>query len=142
MHDQTQQENLEQPAERVNRRPLVIALVITTTFLVAEVIGGILTNSLALLADAGHMATDTAALGLALFAVWLARRPTTPERSFGFYRVEILAALVNAATLVAISFYIFWEAYQRIGEPPEVDSGPMLFVAIAGPLANMASAWV
>ncbi len=142
MHDQTQQENLEQPAERVNRRPLVIALVITTTFLVAEVIGGILTNSLALLADAGHMATDAAALGLALFAVWLARRPTTPERSFGFYRVEILAALVNAATLVAISFYIFWEAYQRIGEPPEVDSGPMLFVAIAGPLANMASAWV
>ncbi len=71
-----------------------------------------------------------------------ARRPTTPERSIGFYRVEILAALVNAATLVAISFYIFWEAYQRIGEPPEVDSGPMLFVAIAGPLANMASAWV
>jgi len=133
---------MEASPERVNRRPLAIALVITAVFLVAEVIGGLLTNSLALLADAGHMATDVAALALALFAVWLARRPATPQRSFGFYRVEILAALVNAATLVAISFYIFWEAFQRLGEPPEVDSGPMLMVAIAGLGANAASAWV
>jgi cobalt-zinc-cadmium efflux system protein len=132
----------DQPAERVNRRPLAIAFAITIVFLIAEVIGGLLTNSLALLADAGHMATDVAALALALFAVWLARRPATPERSFGFYRAEVLAALVNAATLVAISFYIFWEAWQRIGEPPEVDSGPMLAVAIAGLGANAASAWV
>jgi cobalt-zinc-cadmium efflux system protein len=121
---------------------LAIALIITSAFLIAEVIGGILTNSLALLADAGHMATDVAALALALFAVWLARRPATPERSFGLYRVEVLAALVNAATLVAISFYIFWEAWQRLDEPPEVDSGPMLIVAIAGLVANAASAWV
>lgn len=132
----------EQSAERVNRRPLAIALAITAIFLVAEVIGGLLTNSLALLADAGHMATDVAALALALGAVWLARRPATPERSFGFYRAEVLAALVNAVTLVGISFYIFWEAYQRIGDPPEVDSGPMLAVAVAGLLANVASAWV
>ena len=142
MHEHSAHENTEQPTERVNRRPLAIALVITATFLVAEVIGGILTNSLALLADAGHMATDVAALALALFAVWLARRPATPERSFGFYRVEILAALVNAATLILISFYIFWEAWQRLDEPPEVDSGPMLVVAIAGLGANAASAWV
>lgn len=135
-------EDAERPSERVNQRPLVVALVITATFLVAEIIGGLLTNSLALLADAGHMATDVAALALSLFAIWLAKRPATPERSFGLYRAEILAALVNAGTLVAISIYIFWEAFNRIGEPPEVDSGPMLAVAIAGLGANAASAWV
>ena len=128
--------------ERVDRKPLAIALAITTAFLIVEIIGGLLTNSLALLADAGHMATDAAALGLALFAIWLARRPATLRRSFGYYRAEILAALLNAATLVALSVYIFWEAFQRIGKPPEIDSGPMLLVAIAGLLANAASAWV
>ena len=144
MHDDADpgHESDEQPAERVNRRPLAIALAITTAFLVAEVIGGLLTNSLALLADAGHMATDVAALALSLFAVWLARRPATPERSFGFYRAEVLAALVNAATLVAISGYIFWEAFQRLGNPPAVKSGPMLVVAIGGLVANAACAWV
>lgn len=142
MHGHTEHENSENPTNRVNRRPLAIALAITTVFLVAEVIGGLLTNSLALLADAGHMVTDVAALALALFATWLAQRPATPERSFGFYRAEILAALVNAASLVAISIYIFWEAWQPIGKPPEVDSGPMLVVAIAGLGANAASAWV
>ena len=123
-------------------RRLAIALAITTTFLVVEVAGGILTNSLALLADAGHMATDVAALAMALFAIWLARRPATAERSFGYLRAEILAALVNSASLVAISIYIFWETFQRIGDPPEVDSDPMLAVAIAGLAANAASAWV
>lgn len=132
----------EQPAQRVNSQPLKIALAITSVFLIAELVGGILTNSLALLADAGHMATDVAALALALFAIWLARRPATEARSFGFYRAEVLAALVNAATLVAVSMYIFWEAFRRIGEPPEVDSGPMLLVATVGLLANIAAAWV
>jgi cobalt-zinc-cadmium efflux system protein len=128
--------------DRVNRRPLAIALAITVAFLVAEVIGGLMTGSLALLADAGHMATDAAALALSLFAVWLARRPATPTRSFGFLRAEVLAALVNAATLVAISIFIFWEAFRRIGHPPAVDSGPMLAVAVAGLAANAVSAWV
>ncbi len=123
-------------------RALAIALGITLAFLIVEVIGGVLTGSLALLADAGHMATDVAALALALFAGWLARRPATPERSFGYRRAEVLAALVNGATLVAISLYIFWEAFRRIGEPPEVDSGPMLAIAVAGLAANAASAWV
>lgn len=142
IEQQDEHENAEQPRERVNRRPLAIALGITAVFLVAEVVGGLLTNSLALLADAGHMATDVAALGLSLFAVWLARRPATPDRSFGFYRAEVLAALANSATLVAISFYIFWEAFHRLDAPPEVKSGPMLAVAIAGLIANVASAWV
>lgn len=134
--------NPEQPAERVNRRPLIIALLITALFLVVEFVGGLITGSLALMADAGHMATDVAALALSLFAIWLARRPATPERSYGFARAEVLAALVNAATLVAISIYIFWEALNRIGEPPEIESGPMLLVAVAGLAANAASAWV
>ena len=88
------------------------------------------------------MATAVAALALALFAIWLARRPATAERSFGYLRAEILAALINGASLVVISIYIFWEAFQRIGEPPEVDSGPMLAVAVAGLGANVAAAWV
>ncbi len=134
--------NPEQPGHSVSLTPLAIALGITAAFMVVEVVGGLLTNSLALLADAGHMATDVAALGLSLFAVWLARRPATAARSFGYHRAEILAALLNSATLVAISLYIFWEAFKRIGAPPEIDSVPMLAVAVAGLAANAASAWV
>jgi cobalt-zinc-cadmium efflux system protein len=132
----------DQSVERVSPRPLAIALVITATFMVVEVIGGLLTNSLALLADAGHMLTDVAALALSLFAIWLARRPATPARSYGFLRAEILAALVNAATLVAMSIFIFFEAFRRFGEPPEIDTVPMLGVAVAGLGANAISAWV
>jgi len=128
--------------EATNRRPLLIALGITATFLIVELIGGILTNSLALLADAGHMSTDVAALALALTTTWIARRVATTTRSFGYLRAEILAALFNAALLIAVTLYIFWEAFQRLSEPPEVDSGPMLVVAFAGLLANAASAWV
>jgi cobalt-zinc-cadmium efflux system protein len=132
---------LDRPA-RVDRRPLVIALAITTTFFVVEVIGAYISNSLALLADAAHMLTDVAALGLALFAMWLARRETSPERTFGHLRAEILAALVNAVSLIILAIYIFWEAWQRFQEPPEVKSGPLLVVAVVGMLANIASAWV
>jgi cobalt-zinc-cadmium efflux system protein len=120
----------------------VAALAITATFLVVEVLGGLLTGSLALLADAGHMATDVAALALSLGASWLARRPATPQYSFGYRRAEVLAAFVNAASLLAISVYVFWEAYQRLGDPPNVDSGPMFAVAVAGLAANAASAAV
>jgi cobalt-zinc-cadmium efflux system protein len=130
-----------QPA-RVDRRPLVIAMAITTTFFLVELVGAYVSNSLALLADAAHMLTDVAALGLALFAMWLATRATRPERTFGYLRAEILAALVNAVTLIVLAIYIFWEAWQRFQEPPEVKSGPLLVVAVAGMLANIASAWV
>ncbi|HZG66576.1 MAG TPA: cation diffusion facilitator family transporter, partial [Herpetosiphonaceae bacterium] len=96
MHNHTDHKHDHSHAsvECANRRPLAIALAITSAVLIVEVAGGLLTNSLALLADAGHMVTDAAALALSLFAVWLARRPATPERSFGFYRAEVLAALV------------------------------------------------
>lgn len=125
-----------------NPRPLTIALAITFGFMLVEAVGGWLTGSLALLADAGHMATDVAALALALVAVWLARRPATPQRSFGFARAETLAALLNAAALIVLSLALFWEVARRIGNPPEVDSGPMLVVAVAGLGANAVSAWV
>lgn len=135
-------ESLDTLAEGSPWRPLAIAFALTTTFLIIEIIGGILTNSLALLADASHMATDALALALALFTRRLARRPPSVQRSFGYLRAEILAALFNASLLIAITIYIFWKAYQRLAEPPEVQSGAMLVVATAGLAANAASAWV
>ncbi len=126
-------------SRRASQRALLTALGITVCFMAAEAIGGILTNSLALLADAGHMLSDVAALTLASFAIWMAMRPDTPSRTFGFHRVEILAALTNGVILVFIAGYVFWQAAGRFQEPPEVNSGPMLAVAAAGLLANAAS---
>ncbi len=132
----------DRPASEAKLRPLLVAFVITVVFLIVEAVGGWITGSLALLADAGHMLTDVGALGLSLLAIRLARRPATPEYSFGFHRAEVLAAAVNAAALIAISLVIYWEAARRLLSPPSVDSGPMLIVAIAGLIANAASAWV
>jgi cobalt-zinc-cadmium efflux system protein len=124
------------PASR-NKKRLVIVLALTTTYLIAEVFAGLLTHSLALLADAGHMLTDVAGLGLALMAIQFAERPATPERTYGFYRVEILAALANAVVLIGISVYILYEAYHRFRNPPEVQSQAMLAVASIGLLINL-----
>src|SRR5215208_3927119 len=121
-----------------NARALATALAITLTYTVAEVIGGLITGSLALLADAGHMLSDNFSFGLALFAFWLSAKPPSPERSFGYKRAEILAALVNGVTLVAISILIFYEAYRRFQEPPEILGGPMLAVAVTGIVVNIA----
>lgn len=121
-----------------NRTRLALTLGLVVLYMGAEVVGGILTNSLALLADAGHMLSDAAALGLALFALWFARRPAPISHTFGYYRAEILAALANGATLVAISIYIFWEALQRFREPPEVQGGLMMAVAAGGLVINLA----
>jgi cobalt-zinc-cadmium efflux system protein len=115
---------------------------LTTAFLVVEVVGGLITGSLALLADAAHMASDSASLALALFAFWLSGKPPTPNRSFGYKRAEILAALANGVTLVAISIWIFVEAYRRIAEPPEILGGWMLIVAAAGLVVNFVGALV
>ncbi|HZY57483.1 MAG TPA: cation diffusion facilitator family transporter, partial [Rubrobacteraceae bacterium] len=123
-----------------NKRALAFVLALTATFTIAEVIGGLATGSLALLADAGHMLSDVLSLGLALFAVWLAGRPVTPNRSFGYKRAEILAALFNGVMLVAISIWIFIEAYRRIEQPPEILGGWMLVVAVLGLLVNIAGA--
>src|SRR5205809_1350878 len=121
---------------------LKAALFITSAFLVAEFLGAIYTNSLARLADAGHMLTDVAALSLSLFAVRFASRRATPRKTFGFYRVEILAALLNGVFLVLVALYIFYEAYHRILNPPAVKANWMLVVAIVGLLANMTSAYI
>src|SRR3954471_19844927 len=121
-------------------RALATVLVLTTAYTVVEVAGGFLTDSLALLADAGHMLSDDLSLGLALFAAWLARRPATPQRSFGYRRAEILAALANGAALVAISIWIFVEAAGRLADPPDVLGGWMLVVAAVGLAVNLAGA--
>jgi cobalt-zinc-cadmium efflux system protein len=113
----------------------VLALVLV--YMVAEVVGGIITNSLALLADAGHMASDAAALGLSLFALWVCQRPPSGRRTYGFYRTEILAALVNGAALVAISLFIFVEAVRRMASPPEVEGSLMMAIAVGGLLINV-----
>lgn len=117
----------------------MIAFGLTTFYLIIEVVGGLLTHSLALLADAGHMLTDVAGLGLALLAIKFAERPATPERTYGYYRVEILAALTNAVVLFGISFYILYEAFQRFRNPPEVTSQPMLIIAVLGLVINIIS---
>jgi cobalt-zinc-cadmium efflux system protein len=109
---------------------------------VAEVVGGLMTNSLALLADAGHMLSDVAALALSFFAVWIADRPAPPHRTYGYYRAEILAALANGAALVAVSIYILIEAVQRIWEPPEVQAPLMLWIAVGGLVINLAGLWM
>ncbi len=119
-----------------NQRRLLGALALTAAYTVAELVGGLLSNSLALLADAGHMFSDTAALALSLFAAWMARRPPTPTRTYGYYRTEILAALVNGAALMAIASTIVVEAYHRFQDPPAVKSGLMLAVAVGGLLVN------
>lgn len=124
---------------RGQRRRLAIALGLAASYMLAEVIGGLLTGSLALLADAGHMLSDVAALTLSLFALWLAQRPATDERTFGWHRVEILAALANGVALVAIALVVVIEAVGRLGAPPEVQGGPMLLIATGGLLVNLAS---
>jgi cobalt-zinc-cadmium efflux system protein len=113
---------------------------VTTTILLVEVVGGILTNSLALLADAGHMASDIGALGLSLGAIWLASLPSSRRRTYGFHRAEVLAALLNSLILITVAAYVFWEASHRITDAPDVRSGPMLAVATVGLSANLVSA--
>ena len=122
----------------MSSRPLKIALAIVLAVMVAEVIGGILSGSLALLSDAGHMLVDALALGLSLFALTIARRPATPTRTYGYHRVEIMAALANGTTLILVSLYIFYEAYQRFLEPPLIQAPLMLLVATIGLTANLA----
>ena len=127
-----------QSAASRNSKRLLVVFGLTSFYFLVEVVGGLLTKSLALLADAGHMLTDVAGVGLALLAIRFAARPATQARTYGFYRAEILAALTNAVVLVGISLYILYEAYQRFISPPKVDSGAMLGVAVVGLAVNVA----
>jgi cation diffusion facilitator family transporter len=123
----------------VHRRRLVVVLGLTLAVLAAEVVGAVLSGSLALLADAGHMATDAAGLALALAAVSLAQRPARGRRTFGWQRVEILAAVANGLLLFAVAAYVLFEAIRRIGQPPDIASGLMLVVASIGLVVNVGS---
>lgn len=125
-----------------NKKPLAIVFCLTLFYLIVEVIGGFWTGSLALLADAGHMLTDVAGVGLALLAIWFAEKPASPERTYGYYRVEILAALTNAVVLIIISLYILYEAYERFKNPPEVQSAGMLAVASVGLIVNIVGVFI
>ncbi|QCI66763.1 cation diffusion facilitator family transporter [Phreatobacter stygius] len=126
-------------ARTQNQTRLTVALVLTSIFLVAEVVGGILTNSLALLSDAAHMFTDAVGLAIALMAIRIARRPADRQRTYGYYRFEILAAAFNAVLLFLVALYILYEAWQRFATPPEVQSLPMLAIAVLGLIVNMIS---
>jgi cobalt-zinc-cadmium efflux system protein len=126
-----------------SRRSLLIALVLISTYMVAEVIGGLVSGSLALLADAGHMLTDAAAIVMALVAMWIAGREASVERTFGYHRTEILAALVNTFALWLIAGWILFEAYHRaFREDVVIDGLPVLLIGIGGFLVNLAAAWI
>jgi cobalt-zinc-cadmium efflux system protein len=129
-------------APGTNRRRLAIVLVLTLFYMLAEVFGGFLTNSLALLSDAGHMLADLAALALAMLALWFASRPATTTKTYGYYRMEILAALANGVALVVISLVISYEAFQRIKQPEAVQGFQMFLIAAGGLVVNLLSAWV
>jgi cobalt-zinc-cadmium efflux system protein len=130
------------PRRERDRRALRLALAITGAFRVIEAVGGLVSGSLALLADAGHMATDLAGLGLALFALHLAERSPTPGKTYGWQRTEILAALANGTVLCVIAVWIAVEAVRRFAAPPAIATGPMLAVAAAGLVANLLAAGV
>jgi cobalt-zinc-cadmium efflux system protein len=120
-------------------KPLWIALGLTFTFLVAEVIGGLITNSLALLSDAAHMGTDVLALAISLFAVWMSKRPADAKRTYGYARMEAIGAMINGGLLFFVAGYILWEAVGRFQQPPEVASTGMLVVASLGLAVNLIS---
>jgi cobalt-zinc-cadmium efflux system protein len=128
--------------QSADTRPLALALGLTALFLVVEVVGGWLANSLALLADAAHMLTDVGALGLSLFVAWFSRQPATPQRTFGYLRWEILAALLNGAVLLVASGWILWESVQRLRAPEPILGGLMLAVAAGGLAVNAVSVWL
>ena len=125
-----------------NRRRLIAVLLLTLAYMLAEAIGGFLTNSLALLSDAGHMLADVASLMLALLALWFTARPVTTRKTYGYYRMEILAALANGSALVVISLLIAYEAFHRIKSPEAVKGFEVTLIAIGGLAVNAVSAYV
>jgi cobalt-zinc-cadmium efflux system protein len=125
-----------------SQRTLLIVLALTFGYMLAEAIGGYLANSLALLSDAGHMLTDVAALTLSLFAVRFASRPATPRKTYGFYRLEILAALANGVTLILLSLLICLEAYHRLRRPEAVHGWTLIWISAGGLAVNLTSAWM
>jgi cobalt-zinc-cadmium efflux system protein len=129
-------------AAAADRDRLAKVLGLTLAIFGVELVGGLVSNSLALLADAGHMLTDVAGIGLALLAIWIGSRPASSERTFGYQRLEILAAIVNALLLFGVGAFILFEAIRRLAEPPQVGSGLMIAVALVGLAGNGVSLWL
>ena len=129
-------------AARAGRDRLVVVFFLTLGVLVVEFVGALASNSLALFADAGHMLTDVVGIGLALGAIWIAERPPDRSRTFGYLRLEILAAVVNAVLLFSVALFVLYEAWRRLSQPPEIATGLMLAVAIVGLAANGISFWL
>jgi cobalt-zinc-cadmium efflux system protein len=125
-----------------HERRLLVVLALVLVYLVAQVVGGLLTGSLALLADAGHMLTDAFGLGVAVAALRFARRPATSVNTYGFYRAEILAALTNGVLLLVVAMWIFVEAWARLRDPAPVEGGPMLVVALGGLAVTLSGVWL
>lgn len=125
-----------------NSSGLLIVLIITALYMVAEFLGGLYTNSLALTADAGHMLGDVGALILSYFAIWLAGKKAPPEKTFGYFRAEIFAAFINGIALIAIGLIIIYEAYLRMISPPEVKSFAMIIIALGGLIVNIIGVWL
>jgi cobalt-zinc-cadmium efflux system protein len=141
-HDHHKHAHEERGVESGLRGRLLLAMLVTAVYMAAEIVGGLLTNSLALLADAGHMASDVGGLVIAVIAAQLVSRPATSGRTYGFRRAEIMAALINSVALIGIVAFIAWEAVIRFREPPEVNGLGMLAVAVGGLLVNAVSAWL
>lgn len=121
---------------------LIIALLITVGMMVGEFVGGLLSNSLALLGDAGHMLTDVFSIGLSLFALSIAKKPPDNKKTFGYHRMEVMAALINGTLLLILSIVIFYEAYKRFIHPPEINGSLMLFIAVIGLTVNVGGIYV
>jgi cobalt-zinc-cadmium efflux system protein len=142
LHDHADHDHAHGHDRKSERGRLALTLVATTIILVAEVVGGLLSHSLALLSDAGHMLSDVVAQALSLAAMFIAVRPPDARRSYGWHRVEILAALLNGLTLFALSGWILWSGWLRLRAPVEVHTGMMLVVAGVGLVANVIGAWL
>lgn len=147
-HDHDHEETCEGHHEHArdlraaNKKRVAVVFFITIGFMLVEAVGGWMTNSLALLSDAGHMLTDAAALGLALFAFWLAARPMSPRHNFGLYRAEILAAFINGVALIVLAALIVREAWFRLARPPEINFKGMLIISVIGLLVNLLGAYI
>ncbi|HEY4566700.1 MAG TPA: cation diffusion facilitator family transporter, partial [Savagea sp.] len=126
----------------MNRKALIFTLLLTSTIMIVEFIGGLWTKSLALLADSGHMLSDATSLLLSFIAITIAARPPSPNKTFGYYRFEMMAALFNGVTLFVIAGWIIYEAIGRFADPPTVASGSMILIATIGLLANLGSATI
>ncbi len=142
-HDSHDHDHSHTPAvTRDNEKKVLLAFALTASFMVVELVGGLLSGSLALIADAGHMLTDSAALALAYLAFRFGRRVADSRRTYGYLRLEVVAGFINALTLFAIVLWIAYEAWQRLQHPPEILAGPMLAVAVIGLLVNLLVFWI